>query len=309
MLTDRRCATRAAALLVDGLLVIDKPEGPTSHDVVARVRRLFTLSRVGHTGTLDPMASGVLPLVLGRATRLARFLTSDVKRYEAVINLGQATDTYDRTGQPIGPAAVFNATRDEIDAALSRFRGTFAQTPPPYSAKKIGGVTAYRLARRGEAVTPAAVTVTVSRLELRECQGHRVTVDVECSAGFYVRSLAHDLGAALGCGGHLSALRRTASGEWTLVHAIALDACDRDPEAARARLVPMSGLLAWMAGVRLTDEGVARVRHGQSVRPMDVAQNLPGDGEYIRLLAPDDALVALAEAKANGILHPALVLV
>ncbi len=299
---------------MDGLLVIDKPEGPTSHDVVARVRRLFKLSRVGHTGTLDPMASGVLPLVLGRATRLARFLTSDVKRYEAVIHLGQATDTYDRTGQPTGPAAVFTATRDEIEAALARFRGTFAQTPPPYSAKKIGGVTAYRLARRCEAVTPAAVTVTVSRLDLRECHGDRVTVDVECSAGFYVRSLAHDLGAALGCGGHLAALRRPASGEWTLAHAITLDACERDPDAARARLVPMSGLLAWMAGVRLTDEGVARIRHGQSVRPMDlasgdVARHLPGDGEYIRLLAPDDALVALAEAKANGILHPALVLV
>jgi tRNA pseudouridine55 synthase len=335
---------------MDGLLIIDKPEGPTSHDVVARVRRLFRISRVGHTGTLDPMATGVLPLVLGHATRLARFLTRDVKRYEAVIRLGQATDTYDRTGEPIGAPALAVAvrvTRAEVETALERFRGTFEQTPPPYSAKKIGGVTAYRLARRGEAVTPAPVTVHVSRLDLRDVardvvdEDTTVTValEVECSAGFYVRSLAHDLGAALGCGGHLAALRRTASGEWTLDQAVPLDACERDPQQAQARILPMSSLLAWMAGVRLTDEGAARVRHGQAVRPVDLleqaqaalsaqatltaqAESTGGprkDGpkpapesesaSFIRLLGPDGALLALAQPGANGFLHPALVLV
>jgi tRNA pseudouridine55 synthase len=296
---------------MDGLLIIDKPEGPTSHDIVARIRRLYRLSRVGHTGTLDPMASGVLPLVLGRATRLARFLTSDRKRYEAVVRLGQATDTYDRLGSPVGPAIAPAVARGEIEAALERFRGTIEQTPPAFSAKKIGGEAAYRLARRGEAVTPAPVAVHVSRLEVVSATDETVTLDIECSAGFYVRSLAHDLGAALGCGGHLTALRRTASGEWTLDRAIALDACERDPEQARARVLPMSCLLAWMSGVQVTGEGVTRVSHGQVIRPVDLLSAAPAaapDG-FIRLLGPDGALLALAQPGGDGTLHPALVLV
>jgi tRNA pseudouridine55 synthase len=299
---------------MDGLLIIDKPEGPTSHDIVARIRRLYRLSRVGHTGTLDPMASGVLPLVLGRATRLSRFLTSDRKRYEAVVRLGQATDTYDRLGSPEGPAIAVSIARAEVEAALERFRGTISQTPPAFSAKKIGGEAAHRLARRGEAVTPAAVQVHVSRLDVLDVDaaGGTVTLDIECSAGFYVRSLAHDLGAALGCGGHLTALRRTASGEWTLDRAIALDACERDPEQARARVLPMSCLLASMAGVQLTGEGVARVSHGQAIRPVDLLSAVPapaGPEVFIRLLGPDGALLALAQPGGDGTLHPALVLV
>jgi tRNA pseudouridine55 synthase len=309
---------------LDGLLILDKPEGPTSHDLVARIRRLFRSPRVGHTGTLDPMATGVLPLVLGRATRLARFLSSDRKRYEAVVQLGQATATYDRLGEATGQAAppgdVARAcARGTLTAALDRFRGTITQTPPTYSAKKIAGEAAYKLARRGEAVTPAPVQVHVSRLDLLalDVDAGRVTLDVECSAGFYVRSLAHDLGAVLGCGGHLTALRRTASGEWTLAHAVTLDFCEREPEAAQARLVPMSGLLTWMPGAALADTGVARVRHGQSVRPVDLARaadladiaDIAGSDGYVRLLAPDGALLALARPAADGFLHPALVLV
>jgi tRNA pseudouridine55 synthase len=304
---------------MDGLLIIDKPEGPTSHDIVARVRRLFRISRVGHTGTLDPMASGVLPLVLGRATRLARFLTQDRKCYEAVVSLGQATDTYDRLGEPVGPASEPAVARDEVERALERFRGAIEQTPPAYSAKKIGGEAAYKLARRGEAVTPAAVQVHVSRLEVVDVDAatRRVTLDVECSAGFYVRSLAHDLGVALGCGGHLAALRRTASGEWTLDRAVLLDTCESDPAAAEARVLPMSSLLTWMAGVRLTEAGVTRVRHGQAVRPVDLvapAGALPAAASaaadaFIRLLAPDGTLLALAQPAGDGFLHPTLVLV
>lgn len=301
---------------MDGLLIIDKPEGPTSHDVVARVRRLFTLSRVGHTGTLDPLASGVLPLVLGRATRLARFLTQDRKRYEALVSLGQATDTYDRQGSPVGPATTVSVTRADIERALARFRGTIAQTPPAYSAKKIGGEAAHRLARRGEAVTPAAVQVHVARLDLLaiDAAAATVTLDVECSAGFYVRSLAHDLGVVLGCGAHLAALRRTASGEWTLDRAVPLDVCERDPASALARIVPMSGLLTWMAAARLTEAGVSRVRHGQPVRPADLVSPADaGDAGFVRLLGPDGALLALASPMADGaaagFLHPALVLI
>jgi tRNA pseudouridine55 synthase len=298
---------------MDGLLILDKPEGPTSHDIVARIRRLYRLSRVGHTGTLDPMASGVLPLVLGRATRLARFLSADRKRYEAVVRLGQATATYDRLGEPIGPAIAPGVTRAQIDRVLERFRGEIAQTPPAFSAKKIGGEAAYRLARRGEAVTPAPVQMHVSRLDVidMDAAGETLTLDIECSAGFYVRSLAHDLGAALGCGGHLTALRRTASGEWTLDRAITLEACERDPDAARARVVPMSCLLAWMAGVQLTMEGVTRVSHGRSIRPVDVASGgaAPAADDFIRVLGPDGALLAVAQPAADGTLHPTLVLV
>jgi tRNA pseudouridine55 synthase len=238
-----------------------------------------------------------------------------------VVQLGQATATYDRLGDAVGPAATppdLTGDRAALASALDRFRGTITQTPPAYSAKKIAGEAAYKLARRGEAVTPAPVQVHVSRLDLMavDAPGGRVTLDVECSAGFYVRSLAHDLGIALGCGGHLTALRRTASGEWTLAHAITLDLCEREPDQARARLVPLSGLLTWMPGASLTDVGVTRVRHGQPVRPVDLARPAPfagaperPEGSYVRLLDQDGTLLALAQPAADGLLHPALVLV
>jgi tRNA pseudouridine55 synthase len=326
---------------MDGLLVIDKPEGPTSHDVVARLRRLLRESRIGHTGTLDPMATGVLPLVVGRATRLARFLTADVKRYEAVVQLGQATDTYDRLGEPIplpasptgldapracgdaaagdiaaatasATSAAASVTREAIEAALAQFRGEIVQTPPSYSAKKIGGVAAHRLARRGEAVTPAAVQVTVHALTLlaHDRDLARVTLDVVCSAGFYVRSLAHDLGAALGCGAHLTALRRTASGDWTLAEAVALDDCDRDPAIAHARVIPMSRLLSGFPTVVVTAEGERRVKHGQSLRPIDLTEGASGEGElFVRVTTAAGDLIALATPTQDGFLHPGLVLV
>jgi tRNA pseudouridine55 synthase len=313
---------------LDGLLVIDKPEGPTSHDVVARVRRLLRIPGVGHTGTLDPMATGVLPLVLGKATRLARFLTSDAKRYQAEVRLGWATDTYDRLGEQAGDAVAMDITREAVEGALTAFRGEITQTPPPYSAKKIGGVSAHRLARRGEAVTPAPVRMTVHHLELLDFSGDRLTLDVHSSAGFYVRSLAHDLGAALGCGAHLTALRRTASGDWTLAHAIPLADCERDVEAMRARVVPMPRLLTGWPAVTVTQDGERRVRHGQPLRPADMlcteiesleAQGPSSDllsqgamGEemlLVRVLNGSGALLAIAQRRPDGLLHPGLVLV
>jgi tRNA pseudouridine55 synthase len=302
---------------VDGLLVIDKPEGPTSHDVVARARRLLRIPGVGHTGTLDPMATGVLPLVLGKATRLARFLTSDAKRYQAEVRLGVATDTYDRQGEATEEPVAVTVTREDVEAALTAFRGEITQTPPPYSAKKIGGVSAHRLARRGEAVTPAAVRVTVHHLELLDFSSDHLTLEVHCSAGFYVRSLAHDLGAALGCGAHLTALRRTASGDWTLAHAIPLADCERDVETMRARVVPMSRLLASWPAVTVNVDGERRVRHGQMLRPADLispaplagAQTAGSDTEGIRVLTGAGDLIAIAQPRPDGFLHPGLVLV
>jgi tRNA pseudouridine55 synthase len=298
---------------LDGLLVVDKPEGPTSHDVVARVRRLLRIPGVGHTGTLDPMATGVLPLVLGKATRLARFLTSDAKRYRAEVRLGWATDTYDRLGDQVGDSVAMDVTRERLEAALDAFRGEIAQTPPSYSAKKIGGISAHRLARRGEAVTPAPVQVTVHHLALLDFSGDRLALDVHCSAGFYVRSLAHDLGASLGCGAHLTALRRTSSGDWTLAHAIPLADCERDVEAMRGRVVPLSGLLTGLPAVTVNGDGERRVRHGQLLRPMDLvsgqAELAGAEIEGMRVLNEAGGLIAIAQRRPDGSLHPGLVLV
>ena len=203
---------------MDGLLVIDKPSGPTSHEVVARVRRALGERRIGHTGTLDPAATGVLPLVLGRATRLARFLSASDKSYEAVVRLGVATDTYDGAGTPAGPSYQGALpSREAIDRALDAFRGTFLQQPPAYSAKKIDGRRSYSLARAaarsagdgiersstGAGALPTPVSVTTHSIVLVSVEGDRVTLNVSCSAGFYVRALAHDLGVRLGIGAHL----------------------------------------------------------------------------------------------------------
>jgi len=197
---------------MDGLLVVDKPAGPTSHDVVARMRRALREKRIGHTGTLDPMATGVLLLVLGKATRLAQFLSGSAKSYEATVRFGFATDTADAQGRPLGPpSSVASPTVEAIDAALNAFRGTFMQQPPAFSAKKIDGQRSYKLAREAANTLPAPVSVTAHRIQIVGAEADTVALRVDCSAGFYIRSLAHDLGERLGVGAHLVALRRTHS--------------------------------------------------------------------------------------------------
>jgi tRNA pseudouridine55 synthase len=263
---------------MDGLLVVDKPAGPTSHDVVSRVRRLLGERAIGHTGTLDPMATGVLPLVLGRATRLARFLSASDKTYDATITLGVSTDSADAAGAAIGlPYEGAMPSRDVVDRALDAFRGSFLQQPPAYSAKKIGGTRSYKLARAAASplrprsvpapslLRPSSVPVVVHALELVGVDRNQVTLLVHCSAGFYVRALAHDLGAALGTGAHLSALRRTRSGEWALPDAIALDDAEREPARAVAHIVPMARMLTHVPAVVLTPEGVRHALHGRNV--------------------------------------------
>ena len=227
---------------MDGLLVIDKPPGPTSHDVVARMRRVLGERRIGHTGTLDPAASGVLPLVLGRATRLARFMSGSRKRYEAVVSFGQATDTYDAEGLPVGERSLAIPSRTQIESALDTFRGTFEQQPPAFSAKKIAGRRSYESARAARVKPqpagpglPVPVSVTVHDLAIVALAGDQLTLSIECSAGFYVRSLAHDLGVRLGVGAHLAALRRTASAGLTLDVAITLDVAERSRRRRRGR--------------------------------------------------------------------------
>ena len=297
---------------MDGVLVIDKPSGPTSHDVVARARRALKTKRIGHTGTLDPMATGVLPLVIGRATRLASFLSSDRKSYDAAVRLGCSTDSYDASerraaGAETPPAP--DVTRHDVEAVLESFRGTFLQAPPPFSAKKIGGVAAYRLARREKAVQPAPVEVTVHELHLDAVEDGLVQVRVTASAGFYVRSLAHELGNRLGCGGHLEALRRTAAGEFGLREAVTLEAVETAGDAAVAWCVPMERLLSRLPGVRLTERGRERVSHGNSVGPAEVAEGSVSLAGQVRLMAPDGRLMAIGNATSDGVLRPSVVLV
>lgn len=318
---------------MDGLLVVDKPVGPTSHDVVARLRRALREKRIGHTGTLDPMASGVLTLVIGRATRLAQFLAADEKAYDARITLGVNTDTYDADGTAVGET--FEGpwpTRTAVDAALEAFRGSFLQQPPAYSAKKINGQRSYAIARRQASIAapaeappvlPAAVPVTLTECRLTGCEGAVVDLSLVSSAGFYVRSLAHDLGARLGTGAHLTALRRVRSGAATLVQALPLAVIEADPSRAIEALVPMARMLPAYPAVVLTPAGLKRTRNGALLGPADLADPaawaaaLMSDGpagvappEAVRLLGPDGDLVALGRPAGPGTtaLHPSVVL-
>ena len=297
---------------LDGVLVIDKPSGPTSHDVVARVRRALREKRIGHTGTLDPLATGVLPLVIGRATRLASLLSSDRKSYEAAVRLGCATESYDaseRLAAGLAPPPAPDVTAAQVEAVLGPFRGTYLQAPPAYSAKKIGGVAAHRLARRDKAVQPAAVAVTVHELSLIGMDDGLVRLRVTTSAGFYVRSLAHELGVALGCGGHLEALRRTAAGEFTVEQAVPLDVIEAEGDAAGSRLIPLERMLPGMPSVRLTERAATRVAHGNPVALAECGDLVGLPAGKVRLLDAAGRLLAIANATPDGLLRPAVVLV
>lgn len=302
--------TPSARAGADGVLVIDKPLGPSSHDVVAAVRRALGGAKVGHTGTLDPMASGVLALLIGRATRLARFLPDTTKTYQARVQFGWATDTYDSTGVPIGPATPSTIDRPTLERLLERFRGTFAQQPPAFSAKKVDGRRAYALARTATPVALRPVMVTVHHLHLMDIGDSAATLEVTSSAGFYVRSLAHDLGIAAGSAAHLASLRRTRSGEFDLAGAVPLDHVVAASDRALDRLVPVGELLRHLPGCRLSAEGVQWVHHGRDVEPRLLLDAWPGaEAGPVRLLDPLGALVALAVVGgASGALHPAVVL-
>ncbi len=305
---------------MDGLLVVDKPVGPTSHDVVARVRRITGEARVGHTGTLDPLASGVLPLVMGRATRLARFLSASTKRYVATVCLGLSTDSGDAHGRPTGPS--FEGPLPDtatIERALEAFRGTFLQRPPAVSAKKIGGTRSYDLARQEGAVHGRPEPVSVSALiDLVTVEDRLLTLQVDCSPGFYVRALAHDLGERLGTGAHVVALRRIRSGEIGISEALPLSDIEAGGRArAVAHVVPLSLMPLGMPGLRLTEAGTRRARHGRDLGPCDMLEMLPGTQSpdpapgqgYVRLFDPGGDLLGVARATAApGILHPAVIL-
>jgi tRNA pseudouridine55 synthase len=302
---------------LNGVIVIDKPEGPTSHDVVDRVRRALKLKRVGHTGTLDPFATGVLVVCLGKATRLQQFLTSSEKEYLARIKLGFATDTYDRTGKQTTPLVTSNGVRvEELQKIIDTFRGELEQVPPMYSAKKKEGVELYKLARRGETVERQPVKVTIYEVELIEEGGKMIatnqdgtqefTLRVKCSAGTYMRSLADDIGERLGCGAHLADLKRTAAGEFRIEQAVTLDRFEQTADEGRGpeTIVPLSRLLPHLPSVRLSEPDVQRIIHGQ---PLVSAAT--GERRYVRLVDGHDQLVAIGEhLPERGIIQPRVVL-
>ncbi|MCC6146145.1 MAG: tRNA pseudouridine(55) synthase TruB [Anaerolineaceae bacterium] len=277
---------------ISGVLVIDKPTGLTSHDVVQIVRRGTNIRRAGHTGTLDPRASGVLVILLGPAVRLSEYVSASDKRYQAIIQLGSSTDTYDAEGRIISTSPV-EITETEFEETLRQFVGIIEQTPPPYSAVKVKGKKAYEMARKGEEVDLAPRTIHVYSLELLEWAPPEAVIDIYCSSGTYVRSLAHALGEKLGCGAHLIGLRRTKSGQFTLRDAVPLPKLREAFETGTwyQYLIPAAEALSDWPAVELTHEEVEAVRHGNRVTATpdspNQARGISEQGELVALLTLD----------------------
>jgi tRNA pseudouridine55 synthase len=288
---------------MDGVLIVDKPQGLTSHDVVAAARRALGERRIGHTGTLDPLATGVLPLACGRATRLVRFMTAADKDYAATIRFGFTTDSYDITGAETSRSDRQPA-REAVLEAVAALTGSYLQMPPAYSAKKVAGRRAYEMAREQEPVVLQPAPVTVTRADVVDFTGESARVTLTCSAGFYVRSFAYSVGEMVGTGACLEALRRTRSGEFLVSDAVGMAELAEGGPLPASRLIPLDRLLSGFPAVQLSGDGRQRVAHGQ-----EVAGALAG-AEWARLLDPDGHLVALAKAGSRpDSLHPAVVLI
>lgn len=277
----------------EGILVVDKPVGPTSFDIVARIRRASRQRRIGHGGTLDPLASGVLPLFLGRATRLAQFSADAGKEYRATIRFGAETTTYDAEGEITRTAPVDTLTREAIERALERFVGEIEQLPPMYSAVQVGGQRLYALARQGREVERPTRRVTIFSARLVEFQPPEATVEIACSKGTYIRSLAHDLGRAVEVGAHLTALRRTRSGPFTLEQAVPVEVAEeafRSGNAAQL-LLPADAAVQELRAVTLDGADVVRFQNGQQV-----GHGAPA-GAQSRIYSPDGEFLGLARAQ------------
>lgn len=292
---------------MDGVIVVDKPEQWTSHDVVAKMRRIADTRRVGHLGTLDPIATGVLPLVIGRATRLAQFYTRSDKIYEGTVRFGWSTDTYDRAGVPTSPQRTVRLEPDDLDPYLEQFRGEFLQVPPAVSAKKVAGRRAYELAREAVAVELPPVAVQVYELTVLAIDGPDVRIRVHCSGGTYLRSIAHDLGQALGCGAHLYELRRTASAEFEIAQARTIP--QLESLAAEDRLidafVPSADLLPGFPAVYVDDLAITQIRHGRNFASSSF-RTLPA--QRVKALTRHGELIAIGEAVLPHLYHPSVVL-
>jgi tRNA pseudouridine55 synthase len=285
---------------VHGVLNVNKTSGMTSHDVVDAVRRILGMQRVGHTGTLDPQATGVLPLCVGRATRIAQYLTQADKEYVMTLRLGVTTDTLDAAGKETGRVSDLRVRREDVAAILPQFVGKIRQVPPIYSAKKHQGERLYRLARRGEIVEREPVTVTVFALELLGFASPDAELKATCSKGTYARSLCDDIGRALGCGGHLHALCRTRAGRFSLASAVTLDGLEERARTGRLGevLMPIADALAHLPGARVAPEAGPLILHGNAITAGMVAQ-FPAEvsrGALVRVLGFRKQLLSLAES-------------
>ena len=283
---------------LSGVLVVDKPAGVTSHDVVSRIRKRFNTRKVGHLGTLDPMATGVLPVTIGKATRLARFIPNAPKEYTGRIRLGRATTTGDAEGEPLAEERSVTIDRRELVEAMASFLGTIEQIPPAYSAKKIAGVRAHRLARRGIEFHMQPVTVTIERLELVAFDSPELDFRVVCSGGTYIRSLARDLGEMLETGGHLLSLHRTRSGPFILDEAVGTE------NATRANVIPPEQLLGHLARIEVTETGEEFIRHG---RPVECSVPDAPDGSDVCIFNKRSKIIAVA-TRIGGWANPKVVL-
>jgi len=291
---------------VNGLLVVDKPGGMTSHDVVGRLRKITGERSVGHLGTLDPMATGVLPLLLGKFTRLAQYFSSAEKSYSGAIRFGFSTDTYDAEGEAAGPDVHPALTLDQVRAAAARFHGEMEQMPPPYSAKKVAGTPAYKLAREGKPVELKTATVRIASFEITGLEGAEASFILSISAGGYVRSVAHELGQDLGCGAHLSRLRRAQAGVFTLDEAHTLEELESlggDLQALEARCVHPRSLLPEMPAVTGDAQALGRLRNGAQA-------NLPefSRAPLVKVFAGQRELVGIAKRVAGTLFQPVVVM-
>lgn len=299
---------------MDGILIIDKPAGITSHDVVSRVRRILKTKRVGHTGTLDPFATGVMVILVGQATRLAQFLDKGVKEYEATMKFGFETDTGDRTGERRDaetPGRSDTVSTQEVEDALSGFRGEIEQMPPMYSAKKIDGKKLYEHARKGETIERKPIKVSIHDLELLESPdpespSDTVRIRVACSAGTYIRTLAEDIGRKLGVGAHLTELRRTRAGKFAIGQSLTLEQLQAMSDPASA-MIPMAEAIEHLPQFTVAEDRVDKTRNGLSTRVFDTGfQN----GEMLRMLTESGELIAIGRFDADeNVVQPKVVLV
>ena len=291
---------------MNGVLIIDKPVGLTSHDVVSGVRRILQQRSVGHLGTLDPLATGVLPLVLGNMTRLAQFYVASEKTYEGVVRFGFATDTYDSDGEPIGSPQPVALTLEQARELAHKFLGSVEQMPPPFSAKKIQGVPAYKLARKKKEVPLKPVQVEIKEFEILNFEADRAHFRARVASGTYMRSVAHDMGKLAGCGAHLESLRRTSVAEFTIDCAHTLEAL---ADAVRSGeidnvLVHPRQLLPSLPSVTATDEIVSRIRHGRPVNLPELSR-----ARDVKVFYGQRELIAISTRVAGTLFHPRIVLV
>jgi tRNA pseudouridine55 synthase len=290
----------------NAVMVVDKPAGWTSHDVVARMRGILKERSIGHLGTLDPMATGVLPLVTGKFTRLCQFYNDSEKAYEGTIRLGFATDTYDADGELTGAVTSDpQVTLEELQKVSNDYHGLLQQMPPPFSAKKIGGVPAYKLARKKQDVELQKIEVEVREFALGEIHGDLVSFSCRVSSGTYVRSLAHDLGQKLGIGAHLASLRRIAAAEFTVEQAHTLEEIGAAVTEGRMNelLVHPRRLLPEIPCVTADDEAIGRIRHGRTVNLPEMSRS-----KWVKVFAGQAELICLASRVAGTLFHPKVVL-